>query len=169
MWSRSRSPNRQRDRGRGGSEETDRVNSNRERSYESRRLRRDRSREKYSEDRESRKTQDKVKEPEKPNYGLSGNLAKETNTVNGVVLKYNEPGDAIIPDKTAQYRLFIFDGDDNVDQIKLNQKSWYLFGRDKSVCHYILNHPTCSKQHCVIQFRLITTRDKYGDVNRIIM
>lgn len=34
---------------------------------------------------------------EKPNFGLSGKLMADTNTVNGVVIKYSEPEDAKQP------------------------------------------------------------------------
>lgn len=34
---------------------------------------------------------------EKPNFGLSGKLTADTNTVNGVVIKYSEPEDAKQP------------------------------------------------------------------------
>lgn len=34
---------------------------------------------------------------EKPNFGLSGKLTADTNTVNGVVIKYSEPDDAKQP------------------------------------------------------------------------
>lgn len=34
---------------------------------------------------------------EKPNFGLSGKLTADANTVNGVVLKYTEPDDAKQP------------------------------------------------------------------------
>ncbi len=47
-------------------------------------------------------------EPEKPNFGNSGSLAKETNTVKGVQLKYNEPPEARKPLKN--WRLYVFKG-----------------------------------------------------------
>ncbi|KFM26860.1 FHA domain-containing protein DDL [Auxenochlorella protothecoides] len=42
----------------------------------------------------------------KPDFGLSGALAAETNTVNGVVLLYQEPPEASMP--TQQWRLYTF-------------------------------------------------------------
>lgn len=36
-------------------------------------------------------------EKEKPNFGLSGKLTADANTVNGVVIKYTEPDDAKQP------------------------------------------------------------------------
>lgn len=103
------------------------------------------------------------KEAEKPNYKQSGALAKETNTVNGTVLKYNEPAEACMPKHT--YKLYIFEGDDIVDTVNLSQQSWHLMGRDKKVCHLLLEGNSISKQHAVIQFRQISSRDKYGDTH----
>lgn len=55
----------------------------------------------------SRQTAEAKSQPkEKPNYGLSGALAAETNTYKGVVLKYNEPPEARKP--TRGWRMFVF-------------------------------------------------------------
>ena len=51
-----------------------------------------------------------VKEKEMPNFKTSGKLAEDTNTVNGIVLKYSEPAEARKPD--LEYSLFVFKGDD---------------------------------------------------------
>ena len=42
----------------------------------------------------------------KPNLGLSGKLAAESNTVNGVVLKHTEPAEAKLPE--TRWRLYVF-------------------------------------------------------------
>ena len=55
---------------------------------------------------------DKPKEPPKPNFAPSGLLAKETNTVQGVQLKYNEPPEARKPLKN--WRLYVFKGKDQI-------------------------------------------------------
>lgn len=36
-------------------------------------------------------------------------------------------------------------------------------GRDQKVTDYLLEHPSISKQHAVIQFRHITSTNEYGD------
>lgn len=62
--------------------------------------------------------EDNVKEEEEPvqkiepNFGLSGKLAAETNTVKGVELKYNEPPEAAKP--KAKWRLYVFKGDEQI-------------------------------------------------------
>lgn len=40
---------------------------------------------------------DDKREKEKPNFGLSGKLTADANTVNGIVIKYTEPDDAKQP------------------------------------------------------------------------
>ncbi|KJE93693.1 smad nuclear interacting protein 1 [Capsaspora owczarzaki ATCC 30864] len=86
-----------------------------------------------------------------PNFALSGALAAETNTFNGVVLKYAEPLEARKPKK--QWRLYPFKGEQSLDVIPLHTQSAYMFGRDRQVADIPLDHPSCSKQHAVIQYR----------------
>lgn len=50
-----------------------------------------------------------TKEKEKPNFGLSGKLTEDRNTVNGVVIKYAEPADARKPKR--RWRLYPFKGE----------------------------------------------------------
>jgi hypothetical protein len=50
--------------------------------------------------------------PEKPNFESSGKLLEDTNTVNGVVLKYVQPSDQAKPDK--KWRLHVFKGDEQI-------------------------------------------------------
>ena len=69
----------------------------------------------------------------KPNFANSGALAAETNTFKGVVLKYNENGDARKPNK--KWRLYVFKGEEQVDVVHVNKQSAYLFGRDKIASH----------------------------------
>lgn len=71
---------------------------------------------------------------ERPNFGLSGKLAAETNTVNGVVLKYVEPAEARKP--TQPWRLYVFKGDEQTGVLHIHRQSAYLIGRDKLVCCY---------------------------------
>lgn len=51
----------------------------------------------------------------KPNFGLSGKLAAETNTFRGVVLKYNEPPEARKP--TKSWRLYVFKGKEQLGEL----------------------------------------------------
>ncbi|KAF9577859.1 hypothetical protein BGW38_006665 [Lunasporangiospora selenospora] len=85
-------------------------------------------------------------EKEKPNFGLSGALAAETNkSANGTLLKYNEPAEARKP--SQRWRLYVFKG-------------------DKEVVDIPLDHPSCSKQHAVLQFRQVVENDALGQPKR---
>lgn len=46
--------------------------------------------------------------------------------------------------------------------VKLHEKSWYLFGRDPKVADVLLEHESCSKQHCVVQHRQIIKDTGFG-------
>lgn len=77
----------------------------------------------------SQRSPQRAKSPAKPNFGNSGLLAAETNTVKvtpgaaagagqpavtGVVLKYNEPPEARKP--TRNWRLYVFKGPEQVGE-----------------------------------------------------
>jgi smad nuclear-interacting protein 1 len=160
-------------------------------------------------------TQGEPKSPPKPNFANSGLLAKESNQVKGVALKYHEPPEARKP--TQNWRLYVFKGDEQVgeyasalrwnyleerphiscavvhlrwhtgvlvhkslfspapsicfcaasanpDLIHVYRQSCFLVGRDAVVADIHVQHPSCSKQHAVLQFRSISRRNQYGDV-----
>lgn len=50
--------------------------------------------------------------------------------------------------------------------IVLGRQSCYLLGRDRAVVDIPTEHPSCSKQHAVIQFRQVTKRNEFGDTRR---
>lgn len=104
-------------------------------------------------------------EKQKPNYAPSGKLAAETNTVanTAIVLKYNEPPEARLPPASSPWRLYIFKGDSVLDTLHLHTSSCWLFGRERLVVDCPIDHPSCSKQHAVIQFRYVVVRNEYGD------
>ncbi|KAL2399786.1 Smad nuclear-interacting protein 1 [Exophiala dermatitidis] len=108
-----------------------------------------------------------VPEKQKPNFRPSGLLAKAANTVatssGAIVLKYHEPPEARKPPSSQTWRLYVFKGDEILDTLDLYTQSCWLFGREVSVCDYALEHPSCSKQHAVIQFRYIERRNEFGD------
>jgi len=103
---------------------------------------------------------------EKPNFKPTGALAKAANRVEGtkIILKYHEPAEARKPPASQPWRIFVFKGDDVVDTIELWQKSCWLLGRAHEVADYVLEHPSSSGQHAVIQFRYITKtiEDEFG-------
>ncbi|CAL1277392.1 unnamed protein product [Larinioides sclopetarius] len=104
------------------------------------------------------------KPKEKPNFAVSGKLAEDTNTYNGVVIKYNEPAEARKPKK--RWRLYPFKGDTDLPFIPVHRQSAYLFGRTRSIADIPIDHPSCSKQHAVLQFRLVTFKREDGTTGR---
>ncbi len=101
---------------------------------------------------------------EKANFGLSGALAKDEatgNVVNGIVLKHSEPLDRVIPKQL--WRLYVFKDNDIIETLHIHRQSSYLFGRDDRVCDIILSHPSISKQHAVVQFRIVDVQDKKSE------
>ncbi|KAI9907824.1 hypothetical protein PsorP6_004810 [Peronosclerospora sorghi] len=125
-----------------------------------------------------KKEDEKKEEPyevEKPNFGLSGALAKDQmtgNLQNGVVLKFSEPPEARRPSK--RYRLYVFKDDKNIDcvavhlaTLHVHRKSAFIVGRDKAVADILTEHPSCSKQHAVLQYRLYQKETQDGVVQEV--
>ncbi|CAO1616426.1 unnamed protein product [Parajaminaea phylloscopi] len=105
-------------------------------------------------------------EQDVPDFQPSGLLAKESNQINGTALKYHEPSEAKRPKK--KWRLYVFKGGEELDVLHVSQQSCYLFGRDRGVADIPLDHSSCSKQHAVLQYRLIVDRNEFGDERRNI-
>lgn len=105
-------------------------------------------------------------EKERPNFGLSGKLTEETNTFRGVVIKYSEPTEARKPKR--RWRLYPFKGEKALPTLYIHRESAYLMGRDRKVVDFPLDHPSCSKQHAVLQYRLVPfTRDDGSQGKRV--
>ncbi|THH30721.1 hypothetical protein EUX98_g3456 [Antrodiella citrinella] len=103
--------------------------------------------------------------------GLDPNHVVETKTVKNVdgtktVLKYHEPPEARKP--LVGWRLYVFKDDNQSDLLHIHRQSAYLFGRDKTVVDIVLEHPSCSKQHAVIQFRHTQEKNEYGEVKSAV-
>lgn len=104
-------------------------------------------------------------EKQKPNYAPTGALAAETNTVanTSIILKYNEPPESRLPPPTSPYRLYVFKGSEVLETIPLHQRTCWLFGRERAVVDHAMEHPSCSKQHAVLQFRFTEKKDEWGE------
>jgi len=98
------------------------------------------------------------------NMGLSGKLLEETNTVNGVVVKYSEPSEARKP--KTRWRLYVFKGNEELPILYIHRQSAYLLGRDRKVADIPLDHPSCSKQHAALQYRLVDYTRSDGSKSR---
>ncbi|KAJ4821877.1 hypothetical protein Tsubulata_026847 [Turnera subulata] len=71
-----------------------------------------------------------------------------------ITLLFNEPPDARKPD--IRWRLYVFKGGDFLNEpLYIHRQSCYLFGRERRVADIPTDHPSCSKQHAVIQFRQV--------------
>lgn len=99
-------------------------------------------------------------EKEKPNFGLSGKLTEDTNKVNGVVSKYAEPPEARRPKR--RWRLYPFKNEQSLDTIYIHRQSCFMIGRDKKICEIAVDHPSCSKQHAALQYRLVNYEREDG-------
>jgi smad nuclear-interacting protein 1 len=97
-------------------------------------------------------------------------LAQEANTVAGtkIVLKYNEPPEARKPPASQKWTLYVFKGNDIVDEVPLYTQSCWLLGREQAVADVHIEHPSSSKQHAVIQFRHSVKMNEFGDKTNIV-
>ena len=99
-------------------------------------------------------------EKEKPNYGLSGLLAEAAQVVvGGIKIKYSEPPEKATPSR-ARWTIFIYKGKEDLGSINLFNKSYFLFGKESKIVDVLIEHPSCSKQHAVIQFRSVGEKKK---------
>jgi len=99
--------------------------------------------------------------------GLSGKLTEDTNTFRGVVIKYNEPPEARKP--KVKWRLYQFKGEEALPTLFVHRQSAYLIGRDRLIADIPVDHPSCSKQHAVLQYRLSEyTRDDGSRGKRVV-
>eukprot|EP00252_Welwitschia_mirabilis_P008170 TRINITY_DN19894_c0_g2_i1.p1 TRINITY_DN19894_c0_g2~~TRINITY_DN19894_c0_g2_i1.p1 ORF type:complete len:433 (+),score=98.53 TRINITY_DN19894_c0_g2_i1:138-1436(+) len=107
----------------------------------------------------------KQKEKVKPSFELSGKLAAETNKVRGITLLFNEPPDARKP--TIRWRLYVFKAGEPLNEpLYVHRQSCYLFGRERRVADIPTDHPSCSKQHAVIQFRQVEKEEPDGTLSK---
>ncbi|XP_076068833.1 uncharacterized protein LOC143041064 isoform X2 [Oratosquilla oratoria] len=102
----------------------------------------------------------------KPDMGLSGKLLEDTNTYNGVVIKYSQPPEARKPKR--RWRWYIFKGDQELPHLAIHRQSAYLIGRDRKVADIPTDHPSCSKQHAVLQYRLVSYQRADGRTSRTV-
>ncbi|AQZ12033.1 PML1 (YLR016C) [Zygosaccharomyces parabailii] len=100
-----------------------------------------------------------------PDFSPSGLLELESNNKEGILLKHAEPRDASSPntfysrlpmDQRPLFKLILYKGSVLVREFDLMNKSSYVIGRslgETIIADIPIKEETCSKQHCVIQFR----------------
>ncbi|KRX98494.1 Smad nuclear interacting protein 1, partial [Trichinella pseudospiralis] len=103
---------------------------------------------------------------EKPNFEVTGALAADTNSYKGVVIKYTEPPEARKP--KLRWSLYPFKGEEALPLYRIHRQSAYLFGRDRRIADIPIDHPSCSKQHAVFQYRSIPETTEDGRVIHLI-
>ncbi|CAF1649076.1 unnamed protein product, partial [Adineta ricciae] len=94
-------------------------------------------------------------------------LLKDTNTYKGVVIKYSEPLEARKPKR--RWRLYVFKGDQELPMYQIHRQSAYLIGRERAICDLPVDHPSCSKQHAVLQYRLMDYKRDNGTMGRRVV
>ena len=53
-------------------------------------------------------------------------------------------------------------GSEELPILYIHRQSAYLLGRDRKVADIPLDHPSCSKQHSVLQYRLVPVTRQDG-------
>jgi len=100
--------------------------------------------------------EEEEKEPEKPSMALSGKLLEDTNVFNGVVIKYSEPEEARKPKR--RWRFYVFKGEETLPVMHIHRQSAYLVGKDRKIADIPVDHPSCSRQHAVLQYRVVNNK-----------
>lgn len=93
-------------------------------------------------------------------------MTEEANTVNGIVIKYAEPPEARKPKR--RWRLYPFKGEQVLPTLYIHRQSCFLIGRDRKICDIPVDHPSCSKQHAALQYRLVNYEREDGMVGKRI-
>jgi len=105
-------------------------------------------------DRDQGKNKGEEEEKQGPNFEISGKLLEDTNVFNGVVVKYSEPPEARKPKR--RWRLYVFKGEETLSTLHMHRQSAYLLGKDRKVVDLPIDHPSCSRQHAVFQYRSVS-------------
>jgi len=113
-------------------------------------------------------SQDDGEEPpaKKANFGLSGALSRDQKNgqmYKGVLLKFQEPPEARTP--SVKWRLHVFKGANELSVLHISKQSAYLIGRNHDVADIPVDHPSCSSQHAVIQYRALPSADNEGKLH----
>lgn len=58
-----------------------------------------------------------------------------------------------MPDQ--KWKLYPFKGEESLDPISVYSQSAYLLGKERQIVDIAIDHPSCSKQHAVIQYRKV--------------
>lgn len=81
------------------------------------------------------------------------------------MIKYSEPPEARKPKR--RWRLYPFKGEKLLPVLHIHRQSGYLMGRDRKIADIAIDHPSCSKQHAALQFRLVPVQTETGTTKQI--
>jgi smad nuclear-interacting protein 1 len=99
---------------------------------------------------------------QRANFGLSGALTKDSRTGNvykGVLLKFQEPPEARTPNTLWRFYVFKEDNPDPIQTLHVSKQSAFLIGRNAEIADIVVQHPSCSSQHAVLQYRALPRDD----------
>ncbi|KAA0146689.1 hypothetical protein FNF31_07730 [Cafeteria roenbergensis] len=72
---------------------------------------------------------------------------------------------------SLRWRLHVFKDGEQLDKpLHVSRQSAFLFGKDPVVTDVLTAHPTCSRQHAVLQYRMVEVEDATaaGGVRRVV-
>ena len=72
---------------------------------------------------------------------------------NSSFVRYSEPEEARKPKR--RWRFYVFKGQEQMPVMHLHRQSAYLIGKDRKIADIPVDHPSCSRQHAVLQYRFI--------------
>lgn len=81
-----------------------------------------------------------------------------------MVINYAEPPEARKPKR--RWRLYPFKGTQSLQTFYIHRQSCFLIGRDRKICDIPIDHPSCSKQHAVLQYRLVPYEKEDGSTSK---
>ena len=68
----------------------------------------------------------------------------------------------------CSWRLYVFkkgsESPDPLQVLHISKQSAFLFGRDALVADVLVEHPSLSKQHCVLQYRVVPEKNAGGEI-----
>lgn len=82
------------------------------------------------------------------------------NAVEDVNLNWTKSLEAAKPNQ--QWMFYVFEDNKLIGTQPLHHQSAYLIGRNKRVADIVVDHPLCSEQHAVVQFRKLKHRGQDG-------
>ncbi len=62
---------------------------------------------------------------------------------------------------------YYFQGEEELPILYIHRQSCYLLGRDRKVADIPLDHPSCSKQHAVLQYRMVDYKKHDGRTGKM--